>query len=137
MTRQRRVVYDVLVGELDHPTATDVFLRAKDRMAGISLATVYNCLETLTEAGFVKQVNLDREPSRYCPNLHDHAHFFCLGCGAVEDISPAHDGGGLGGWLLPEGHRVEKMEVAMRGLCRKCAEAEAQAARLAASSVQG
>lgn len=121
MTRQRRLVYDVLLHDLNHPTASDVFLRAKDRLAGISLATVYNCLETLTEAGLVKQVNLDREPSRYCPNLNDHAHFFCMACGSVEDVVPAPFGGGLQGWCIPDGTRVEKMEVAMRGLCRRCA----------------
>ena len=27
MTRQRRVVYDVLTDELDHPTAAEVFVR--------------------------------------------------------------------------------------------------------------
>ncbi|MEM1297331.1 MAG: transcriptional repressor, partial [Verrucomicrobiota bacterium] len=42
MTKQRKVVYDVLMDEKDHPTATEVFLRSKERMSGISLATVYN-----------------------------------------------------------------------------------------------
>ena len=127
MTRQRRLVYDVLLHELNHPTASDVFMRAKDQLAGISLATVYNCLETLTDAGLVKQVNLDREPSRYCPNLHEHAHFFCMNCGAVQDIAPASDDGGLCGWRIPAGNRVEKMEVAMRGLCKSCAAEQARA----------
>jgi Fur family peroxide stress response transcriptional regulator len=122
MTRQRRLVYNVLLRDLDHPTASEVFLRAKDELAGISLATVYNCLETLTDAGLVKQVNIDREPSRYCPNLHNHAHFFCMSCGAVEDVAPAADDGGLCGWRIPEGNRVDKLEVAMRGICKRCAE---------------
>lgn len=133
MTRQRRLVYDVLLRDLDHPTASEVFLRAKDQLAGISLATVYNCLETLTEAGLVKQVNLDREPSRYCPNLNEHAHFFCMGCGAVEDVAPASRDGGLQGWCIPSGSRVEKMEVAMRGLCRRCAAGEERSVETAAS----
>ena len=36
-------------------------------MPTISLATVYNCLETLTQVGLVQQVNLDRGPSRFAP----------------------------------------------------------------------
>jgi Fur family peroxide stress response transcriptional regulator len=134
MTRQRRLVYDVLLRDLDHPTASEVFLRAKDQLAGISLATVYNCLETLTEAGLVKQVNLDREPSRYCPNLHDHAHFFCMSCGAVQDVAPASGDGGLCGWRIPDGNLVEKMEVAMRGLCKHCAAGENNSRKTADSS---
>ncbi|MEM7602052.1 MAG: transcriptional repressor, partial [Verrucomicrobiota bacterium] len=121
MTKQRRVVYDVLLGKLDHPTASDVFDRAKGEMSTISLATVYNCLETLTDVGLVKQVNIDREPSRYCPNLHDHAHFFCKECGAVQDVAPRQDDGALETWDLPAGHRVDRIEVAMRGLCQSCA----------------
>lgn len=121
MTRQRKVVYDVIVESRDHPTATEVFLRAKERMQGISLATVYNCLETLNEAGIVKQVHVDRSASRYCPNLRDHAHFYCRECGRVEDIDPVEKGAGLAAWRLREGTRVDDAEVALKGLCPDCA----------------
>src|ERR1700760_3885906 len=86
MTEQRRAVYDALMVQRDHPTAVEVFMRVKGRMPSISLATVYNCLETLTDCGLVKAVNHEREPSRYCPNLADHAHLFCDSCGGVMDI---------------------------------------------------
>jgi Fur family peroxide stress response transcriptional regulator len=46
LTPQRRHVYEVLMAKRDHPTATEVFIRAQKRMPSISLATVYNCLET-------------------------------------------------------------------------------------------
>ncbi|MFT5470060.1 MAG: Fe2+ or Zn2+ uptake regulation protein [Verrucomicrobiales bacterium] len=121
MTKQRKVVYDVLLDEKDHPTATEVFIRAKDRMDGISLATVYNCLETLNEAGLVKQIAVDRSPTRFCPNMHDHAHFFCNGCGDVYDINPADGQNEVSAWDLPAGAVIERLEVAMRGLCPKCA----------------
>lgn len=121
MTQQRRVVYDVLHDVYDHPTATEVFMRAKEQMDTISMATVYNCLETLNEAGLVKQVNVDREPTRYCPNLHDHAHFFCGVCGQVQDIEPAEPEAPLSAWNLPQGTTIERVEVAMRGMCTKCA----------------
>ncbi len=54
LTPQRREVDDVLLADRDHPTATEVFLRAKKRMPPISLATVYNCLETLVSCGLAK-----------------------------------------------------------------------------------
>lgn len=121
MTKQRRLVYDLLVEIRDHPTATEVFFRAKERMRGISLATVYNCLETLVEVGMVKQVHVDRSASRYCPNLHDHAHFYCRECGSVVDVEPVETGEGLKGWKLREGTRVDFAEVALKGLCPECA----------------
>lgn len=121
MTRQRRVVFDVLMDERDHPTASEVFLRTKDRMPNISLATVYNCLETLTRSGLVRQVNTDRGPARYCPNQQEHAHFCCEECGAVTDVEPSREPAVAESWLLPEGGLVRSLEVVIRGLCPKCA----------------
>ena len=60
LTPQRRHVYDVLMEKRGHPTATEVFLRVQKRMSTISLATVYNCLETMVDHGLVKAVHVDR-----------------------------------------------------------------------------
>jgi Fur family peroxide stress response transcriptional regulator len=122
-TAQRREVYDALL-QHDHPAAIDVFMRVQKRLPGISLATVYNCLETLAECGLVRAVNHDREPSRYCANLQPHAHFFCDECGAVADVPSPGDGGVAtvtAGWQLPAGAVVTNHEIAFRGLCPDCA----------------
>ncbi len=120
MTRQRRVVFDSLLRSTDHPTASDIFMEVKEALPGISLATVYNCLDTLTHGGMVKQVCMDREPSRYCANLRDHAHFHCSGCGKVFDV-PFSAGKPLSGSLvLPEGVRLDRLEVSLRGACPAC-----------------
>jgi len=120
MTKQRKLVYDVLMDERDHPTATEVYIRSKERMSSISLATVYNCLETLSAAGLVKQVNVGRDASRYCPNLAPHAHFICGKCEEVYDIGLKNDAEMESVWALPEGTRIDHLEVAMKGLCAKC-----------------
>jgi Fur family peroxide stress response transcriptional regulator len=127
LTKQRREVYEVLQEQLDHPTATEVFIRAKERVPGISLATVYNCLETLTHSGLVKQVNLDRGPSRYCPNLKEHGHFHCEGCGHVTDVELRDTAGSA--LSLPRGSVVSRMDISLRGLCPACAKAAKSKAR--------
>jgi len=122
MTVQRREVFDVLLEERDHPTATEVFLRAKERMPTISLATVYNCLETLVGCGLVRQVHIDREPTRYCPNLQEHGHFICTDCGEVTDVELDKKAiGKKAFWRLPAGYSVTSVEVNLRGCCAKCA----------------
>ena len=63
-TEQRKAVFEALMSNADHPSAVDVFIRVKNRMPTISLATVYNCLETLTDNGLVRAVNHEREPPR-------------------------------------------------------------------------
>ena len=115
MTRQRREVYDVLLSHRDHPTATDVFLRVKDKLPSISLATVYNCLEVLVEHGLVKQVNFERESSRYCPNLEEHGHFHDRATGVIHDVK-FKPGVCLSDVLeLPPGAVVQDVEINLRG----------------------
>ncbi len=60
LTAQRRQVYNVLLLKRDHPSAEEVFLRAKSAMPDISMATVYNCLDTLVKCGLVKQAGRHR-----------------------------------------------------------------------------
>lgn len=121
MTDQRRAVYDVLMGERDHPTAVEVFTRVRTKVPSISLATVYNCLDTLTACGLVKTVTHEREPARYCPNLEEHAHFFCESCGSVSDIplrsrKQPHDA-----WAFPPDFTISHSDVSFSGTCPKCA----------------
>jgi len=120
LTPQRREVYDVLLSERDHPTATEVFLRAKSRMPSISLATVYNCLETLVDCGLAKQVNVEREATRYCPNVQEHAHFVCDRCKKVFDVPFALGEKREQMWDLPSGFTVERCDVTLRGICTNC-----------------
>jgi Fe2+ or Zn2+ uptake regulation protein len=120
MTKQRRVVYDVLMAKRDHPTASEVFDRTKRQMPSISLATVYNCLETLTQCGLVKQVNVDRSASRYCPNLREHAHFYCEKCGAISDVVLKDGKDATEVWQLPKGSEVGHVDFAIKGFCPVC-----------------
>lgn len=115
MTKNRRVVYDVLMAERDHPTAQDVFLKATEKAPGISLATVYNCLEALVGHKLVRQVNFDREPSRYCPNLTEHGHFHDEKTGTIHDVT-FKEGVKLTDVLnLPEGTEISDLEITLRG----------------------
>ena len=118
-TPQRQAVYAVLLQKLDHPTADQVFFRAKQAMPDISMATVYNCLETLVRCGLVRQVNLNRAATRFCPNMVEHSHFYCNECGSVHDIfaSPRNTGEAF---QIPEGFIAEHFEVSVRGLCATC-----------------
>lgn len=115
MTKQRKEVYGVLLDTRDHPTAQDVFLRAKERMPSISLATVYNCLEALVGHELVKQVNFDRAPSRYCPNLEEHVHFQDETTGEIHDVV-FKKGVRLEDFLdLPQGVEVRELELTLKG----------------------
>jgi len=117
-TSQREHVYRVLAEQRDHPTAEQVFMRAKKGMPEISMATVYNCLDALTKSGVVREVNVNAGAMRYCPNMEEHCHFYCDQCGEVYDI---HFDGSHSGVALPKGFQASAFELAIHGACPKCA----------------
>jgi Fur family peroxide stress response transcriptional regulator len=84
-------------------------------MPSISLATVYNCLETLTESGLIRAVNFEREPTRYCPNLTQHAHFYCKATGEIIDIQLNDELLAQLKGALPNGYRAEHIDIAFNG----------------------
>jgi Fur family transcriptional regulator, peroxide stress response regulator len=129
MTEQRRAVFDVLMGERDHPTAVEVFTRVRAKVQNISLATVYNCLDTLSGCGLVKTVTHEREPARYCPNLEEHAHFFCVSCGTVSDIPLRARKQPRDVWELPADLTISSHEVSFSGQCPKCVKAGKKATK--------
>jgi Fur family peroxide stress response transcriptional regulator len=119
-TKQREHIFSVLLEKLDHPTADEVYARARSEMPTISLATVYNCLETLAASGLIKQVNFEREPSRYCPNLTSHAHFYCKESGEIQDIELSEEIIELLKASLPQGHTAHRIDIAFDGKCGEC-----------------
>ena len=122
LTKQREEVFAMLLQNSDHPTAAELFLRAKRRVPSISLATIYNCLEALVDSGLVKEVNLGRAPTRYCANLLEHSHLYCESCRAISDVEIPFSGA----WNLPPGFVVSQAEVSLRGLCPRCHQKEKQ-----------
>jgi len=114
-TPQREVVFKVILEKRTHPTADEIFAQVKAQMPTISLATVYNCLETLVQNGLVRQVNFDRAPTRYCPNLHEHAHFHDEVTGEVHDIEVPDELLTQLRALLPAGYDASAIELSFRG----------------------
>jgi len=117
-TPQRQRVYDVLLQKRDHPTADEVFFRAKKQMPEISHATVYNTLDALVKCGLVKQVQLQRGATRFCPNMEEHCHYYCDKCGEVFDV-PLDKNSTM--MSSPRGFKVDHYDIAVHGLCADCA----------------
>ena len=114
-TPQREVIFQVLLEERDHPTAEELFNRVKTKLPSISLATVYNCLETLEHCGLVKPVNFERESTRYCPNRREHAHFLDASTGKVRDVElPVALMDQLRA-AIPAGCKVDQIEINFLG----------------------
>ena len=116
-TSQRRCVYDVLRQTCDHPTAEEVFLRAKHALPYISHATVYNCLDALVACGLARKVQLERGAARFCPNMEEHCHYFCDECSSVFDVALNTDSTVV---PRPKGFKIHHYDIAVHGVCASC-----------------
>lgn len=118
-TKQREHIFSLILDKKDHPTADEIFTRSRDTMPTISLATVYNCLETLVESGLIRQVNFERESTRYCPNLKPHAHFLCKNTGNIYDVDLPDSIFSALKKHLPENFQTEQIDINFNGSIKK------------------
>ena len=85
LSRQRRMVLDLLWQERDHLSARDIFERLNARGRNIGHTSVYQNLEALQSAGVIEC--LDRASGRlYGYRSDPHSHLTCLRTGAIQDI---------------------------------------------------
>ncbi|HEY9717338.1 MAG TPA: Fur family transcriptional regulator [Trichormus sp.] len=88
-TPQRAVIAEYLVNTHCHPTADEVFQAVAGKLpVPLSRATVYNTLNALVEAGFIKEVVTEPGRARYDANITEHHHFIDVKTGQVIDVDP-------------------------------------------------
>ena len=118
LTKHRETVLTVVQTSKDHPTARQVFERSLKRDPRLSMATVYNSLNFLTEGGYVRRLDSGEDGTRYDGILAQHDHLICRVCGNIEDVD-----------LLPSDRvrfsnlshfQVEEVSLRVTGLCGKC-----------------
>ena len=86
-TKQRVDIIKILFSEgNNHFTAEDVHNKIEKLGLNISLATVYNCLNQLTENGIVKSVKTSCNKIYFDTNITSHHHFFCKNSSTLIDI---------------------------------------------------
>jgi len=120
MTRQRRVILEILGREGWHPTGDEVYRVARRRLPRISLGTVYRNLDLLSAQGLIQRVEIAGRQRRFDGKLEPHYHARCVNCGKIEDvagstaISVESAAANLKDWQML-GHRLELV-----GRCPAC-----------------
>ena len=85
-TPQRLAILDYLDGNTSHPSAEDIYRAVSRKYSSMSFATVYNTLNTLAQAGTLRELTIDPERKRYDPDTSHHHHLICVLCGKIVDI---------------------------------------------------
>ena len=120
LTEQRLSVYQYLKGVDTHPTAEEVYFAIKDRVSKVSLATVYNALETLVSCSLAAKLTFSGGISaRYDWRTEPHSHTRCIRCGTIQDLkrmaAPK-----LFEKLNLDGFRVVGCNMELLGYCSSC-----------------
>lgn len=116
LTPQRRAVFTALAKSHDHPTAAEIYERARKVVPSISFATVYNSLRFFKDHGAVLELPGPNGASRYDATIAPHGHATCTRCGCVVDFPTPQSG------PVPEvtGWRVDDVQISVAGLCPTC-----------------
>ena len=86
ITPQRTAILSFLDDNKTHPSVEEIHREVVRSFPTISLATVYNTLETLEKLGEVQALNIDPTRKRYDPDTSAHHHVRCDSCGEIRDV---------------------------------------------------
>ncbi len=88
-TRASRLILARLRHSNDHLSAEEVQRALRRRGHRVSIATLYQNLKRLTEAGLLVSFADSGGLVRFDANTAPHAHLVCTGCGRILDVAPS------------------------------------------------
>ena len=86
-TKQRILLANLFMGEGKHQhfTAEEVFEKVKESKLKVSLATVYNTLQSFSDSGLLNKVIVDGSRFYFDTRLDNHIHFYWEATGKLTD----------------------------------------------------
>ncbi len=120
-TPQRIAICEYLIETDSHPTATDIYMKLKDRFPSLSLATIYNTLDVMVGMGYVNALgSIGDDKVHFDGNVSPHINLACTKCHKIIDLQSE-----LVAQLDSEidqnsGYRVLGARVLYYGICPQC-----------------
>lgn len=117
MTKQRELILSILNQSDRHLTADEIFFLAKLKMPSIAMATIYNNLNALDEAGIIHRLHIDGVADCFDKIIEPHDHLLCDACGKITDIRLPM----IEETLTRElGTEIEDYELTVHYICPEC-----------------
>lgn len=89
LTKQRRLILEIIEDSEEHLDAEAIYLQAKPQDQTLSLSTVYRTLNLLKELDLVEQRYFARDHQREhfeSKEAPEHYHFTCKTCGRIVEF---------------------------------------------------
>ena len=120
VTAQRLAILQA-VTDRPHSTADDIDKVVRAELGAISLQSVYNALEALTDKGLFRRIQPAGSPARFENRVGDnHHHLICRSCGRVVDVDCAVGHAPCLTAADDAGYRIDEAEVIYWGRCPEC-----------------
>lgn len=122
ITPQRLAILSILQQADRHLTPSDIYRQSRDKLPGITEATVYRTLNFLTEQGIILAAHIGGGQLVYEIGGYDHHHLICRNCNATIQIDHS---------LLKQfydqieertGFQIDSIHTTFFGLCPQCLE---------------
>jgi len=125
-TEARRIILALLNEKNEHPNTEGIVKRLQEKGIPLSIATLYQNLDKLVEAGLLIRIKGPEGLMRFDANLAPHHHLVCNSCGKIVDVkltkySPSkkkpisfQTGNYLNDW------QVESLKIEYQGTCPTC-----------------
>lgn len=85
MTKYEKAIYDIINASHDHLTVNQIYEILKVDYPKVVLATVYNNINKMWEAGLIRKISIEGMTDRY-DTIRKHDHMICKKCGKISDI---------------------------------------------------
>ena len=126
MTRQRRLLVEIIQSADDHLDAVGLWQRAKQQDTTLHKVTVYRTLAMLKKQGLVDELDLMHlEGGKHyyeAKTTRDHIHLACLRCGRILEFESSLFEKLKGQIEREQQFRIKVVRVEAGGLCDRCQE---------------
>ena len=125
LTPQRVAICRLLEQVNGHPSAQEIYEILRPEYPSLSLATVYNTLESLVKAGAINNLGtVSGGPERFDALTGPHVNLACLRCQKVLDFPSPHVEDLQKEVQETSGYRLLGARVVYYGICPECQKKE-------------
>jgi Fur family peroxide stress response transcriptional regulator len=122
ITRRRDKMLQALASNERHPSVNELHAEVRRWYPSTSLATIYNTIELLKEAGQILELEFSGAANRYDGRRPEsHPHLICLTCESIEDMDgESSDADHLDRLSEHTGYRLMRQRTDYYGICPTC-----------------
>ncbi len=126
MTRQRRLLVEIIQGAERHLDAVSLWQRARAKDSTLNKVTVYRTLGMLKRQGLVDELDLmhlEGEKHYYeARPTRDHIHLACIKCGRIQEFESSLFEKLKGQIERERRFRIQVVRIEAGGYCDRCQE---------------